>query len=54
MTRTAYKNLTEAQREFIPGGERTAQHGFVLNAEWWADNRDVASTSWSKWMLANR
>jgi len=54
VTKTAYKNLPAARRANIPGGDRTAQHGFILNAEWWEANRTLVSAAWSKWALGGR
>lgn len=54
VTKTAYKNLSAAKRENIPGGDRTAEHGFILSADWWATHKDEVSSAWSKWILANR
>jgi len=54
VTKTAYKNLAPERRANIPGGERTAQHGFILNAQWWEANRNKVSAAWSKWALSGR
>lgn len=48
----AYEKLPKRLRDRVPGGEMTAEHGFILNAEWWRDNRREVSDKWSKWILA--
>ncbi|GAB1575539.1 extracellular solute-binding protein [Bordetella petrii] len=52
VTKTAYKNLSAERRAQIPGGERTARNGFILDAQWWEDNRGKVSAAWSKWVLS--
>lgn len=51
VTSTAYKALTPEIQNKIPGGERTKEHGFLLDARWWAENRAKVGEEWSKWML---
>ena len=51
VTKTAYEALTPELREKIPGGERTQQHGFLLDAGWWAKNRTEVGKEWAKWAL---
>ncbi|MBN9091749.1 ABC transporter substrate-binding protein [Pandoraea pnomenusa] len=51
VTKAAYESLTPALRDKIPGGDRTRQHGFLLDAKWWADNRAVVGKEWAKWSL---
>ena len=36
VTQTAYEALTPELRDKIPGGDRTRDHGFVMDADWWA------------------
>ncbi len=52
VTVPAYEKLSKRLRDRVPGGELTAKHGFILNAEWWRDNRQKVSDKWSKWVLA--
>ncbi|MBZ8131846.1 ABC transporter substrate-binding protein [Afifella sp. IM 167] len=35
----------------IPGSPDLADKGFVLDAEWWAENRPLVSQKWSTWIL---
>jgi putative spermidine/putrescine transport system substrate-binding protein len=51
VTKTAYEVLTPEIREKIPGGDRTREHGFLLDAKWWATNRANVSKEWEKWTL---
>lgn len=51
VTKAAYEALTPEMREKIPGGERTKQHGFLLDAAWWAKNRQTVGKEWAKWVL---
>src|SRR5690606_33110829 len=51
VTRTAYEALTPDLREKIPGGDRTREHGFLLDAKWWAKNRSEVGKEWAKWAL---
>lgn len=51
VTKTAYESLTPDIREKIPGGDRTRQHGFLLDASWWATNRTTVAKEWGKWAL---
>ncbi|WP_353151621.1 ABC transporter substrate-binding protein [Pollutimonas bauzanensis] len=51
VTETAYKALTPELREKIPGGDRTREHGFLLDANWWAKNRNEVGKEWAKWSL---
>ena len=51
VTIPAYEKMPKNLRERVPGGEMTAKNGFVLNAEWWTDNRQKVSDVWSKWVL---
>lgn len=51
VTTAAYTALTAEVRDKIPGGERTKEHGFLLNARWWAENRAKVGEEWAKWML---
>lgn len=51
VTQAAYKALTPELREKIPGGDRTREHGFLLDARWWAKNRAELGKEWAKWSL---
>jgi putative spermidine/putrescine transport system substrate-binding protein len=51
VTKTAYEALTPELREKIPGGDRTREHGFLLDARWWAKNRSEVGKEWAKWAL---
>jgi putative spermidine/putrescine transport system substrate-binding protein len=51
VTETAYKALTPEMRDKIPGGDRTREHGFLLDAEWWSKNRGNVAKEWGKWIL---
>ncbi len=51
VTKTAYEALTPEVREKIPGGDRTRQHGFLLDASWWANNRTKVAKEWETWAL---
>jgi len=51
VTKTAYEALTPDLREKIPGGDRTREHGFLLDAKWWAKNRSEVGKEWAKWAL---
>lgn len=51
VTIPAYEKMPADRRNRVPGGEMTAKNGFVLNAEWWRDNRQEVSDKWSQWAL---
>lgn len=51
ITKKAYENLSEEHRAVIPGGEKTEEMGFILDAEWWVDNRQKVSDMWSQWIM---
>ena len=51
VTQTAYEALTPEMREKIPGGDRTRDHGFLLDAKWWSQNRATVGKEWAKWVL---
>lgn len=51
VTKKAYETLPAELRARVPGGEMTAKNGFILDPEWWADNRQTVSDKWSKWVL---
>jgi putative spermidine/putrescine transport system substrate-binding protein len=51
VTQAAYKALTPEMRDKIPGGDRTREHGFLLDAKWWAKNRAEVGKEWAKWSL---
>lgn len=51
VTKTAYNALTDEIREKVPGGDRTRDHGIMMDAEWWAANRSAVVDAWSKWAL---
>lgn len=51
VTKTAYEALTPELREKIPGGDRTRDHGFLIDARWWAKNRAEVGKQWANWAL---
>ncbi|MBP0495026.1 ABC transporter substrate-binding protein [Roseomonas indoligenes] len=42
--------LSAEERERMPGGEQSLRTGFYQNIEWWEDNRDRVSRTWSRWV----
>lgn len=51
VTKAGYEALTAATREKIPGGDRTREHGFLIDAAWWAKNRADVGKEWANWVL---
>lgn len=53
VTKEAYAALTPEMREKVPGGDRTKQHGFLMDAHWWAKNRATVGKEWTNWTLSS-
>ena len=48
--RQAFPLLSEEERARMPGGERSRETGFYMNIDWWEENRDRVSRTWSRWV----
>ncbi|WP_315928159.1 polyamine ABC transporter substrate-binding protein [Mesorhizobium sp. SP-1A] len=51
VNRKAFDKLPKEMLARVPGSPELADKGFVLDAEWWADNRQAVSQKWSTWIL---
>lgn len=51
VTKAAFDALTPEIQTKIPGGDRTREHGFLINADWWSKNRATVSKEWANWVL---
>ncbi len=54
VTKSGYASLSAARRENVPGGDRTARQGYIVDSDWWGDdaNKRAVGQAWSKWILA--
>ncbi len=48
----ARAQLPPSIRDNVAGAAKYAQSSFLLNAQWWADNRPKVAERWAKWVIA--
>jgi putative spermidine/putrescine transport system substrate-binding protein len=47
----AMSMLPDELRNHVAGSAKYEKVSFLLNAQWWADNRPVVADRWSKWII---